>query len=126
MTSRATYAYVSAYDRSRASVGQVRRSETRNITADFTAVIGAQTIASATWRVTSPSVLSISDGAISGKAVTVVGAFQYGGTTSLKVSIVTSGGQTYSHVFDFAVMDCPSFPDEPTVTAGVTSLTVNA
>lgn len=126
MTSRATYAYASAYDRSRVSVGQVRRTEVRTITADFTALIGDQTISSVTWRVNSPSVLSISSGAISGKKVAVLGAFQLGGMADLKATITTSGGETYTQGFEFTVRDCPSYPDEPTVTAGVTSLTVSA
>jgi hypothetical protein len=126
VTTRATYAYASAYDRSRVSVGQFRRAETRTITADFTAVIGNQDIESVTWRVNAPAVLSISSAAISGKTVTVLGAFQLGGHADLKATIQTSGGETYTQGFEFTVRDCPSFPDEPPVTAGVTSLTVSA
>lgn len=125
--SRVTRAYVSGSNRSRVHVGQVNRQEQRTVTADFNGLLAAaDTIAEVAWRCNSPWVLSMSNAAISGKAVTVLADFQSGGHAMLKATITTGAGAIYSQLFDFTVRDCPIFPDENVPATGPYSLTVTA
>lgn len=124
--SRVTRAYASGADRSRVHVGQVWRKESRTVTADFAGLLPAGTsIASATWTVRSPWLVSISDAAISGKTTSVTAAFQYGGCAWMRAVITTNTGETYTQTFEFTVRDCPDFDDE-NPSAGPYSLTVSA
>ena len=123
MSSRATKAYASAYDRSSAQVGQLRRGETRRITVDFTQPLEGETITEAVWRTNCPSVLAMSSGSIVGSIVSITGAFQLGGRADLKVTVETSGGRQLVQIFDFSVRDYPTF-DESSPTAGPYTLTV--
>lgn len=125
--SRATKAYVSAYDRSSVLVGQVRRQEVRPVVADLNAILEAgETIESVTWLCVNPWVCAMSDAAIEGRTVKVTANFQFGGFTSLRATVTTSEGNKYSQVFQFTVRDGAFWVENPPVAAGPFSLTATA
>ena len=124
---RVSRAYVSAYNRVRAQVIQVRRTERRCVVADFNGAIPAsRTIASVTWRCTSPWVAKMSAPAINDREVQVTVDFQFGGFSALKCEATLDNGEIYSQAFECQVRDSPGFFENAPVSAGPFVLSVQA
>jgi len=121
VNSRVTTAYVSAYNRQRPQVAQLRRHESREVVADFRGAIHQDAvIESVEWRCTSPWVCAMSAPAVAsdGKCVSVRADFQFGGFCALKATVALDNGDTMNQVFEFTVRDAPYFFENSPVTAG--------
>lgn len=122
-------ALVSAYDRSRTQVGQVRRQEKRTVVADFNGAIEPdRTIESVTWRCPNPWVLAMSDAAVADdqRSVSVLADFQFGGYAALRATVTLDNGDKLNQVFEFTVRDAPWFWEDAPVTSGPFVLTATA
>lgn len=124
---RVSRAYVSAHNRIGVQVIRVRRTERRNVVADFNGAIPAdQTISSVVWRSTSPWVAKMQNAAINGRETQVTVDFQFGGFSGLKCEATLENGEIYSQLFDCEVRDFPSFFENAPVSAGPFELTAVA
>lgn len=121
---RVTRSYVSAYNRYRVHVGQVRRQERRCVVADFNGAIPAsRSIVAVRWDCTNPWVAKMSAPAINGREVQVTADFQSGGFAALRASVTLDNGEIYNQAFEFTVRDAPCFIENAPTNAGPFTLT---
>ena len=125
--SRATTAYASAYQLDRIHTSRLVRGDVRPLVADFNGAMGkARSIVSATWRVTQPQGVRLSDAEIDGKRVEAIMSAGIG-CSSIKCEATLDNGQVLVQRFWIGVSTGPWYQGEPTPPAtGPYSLTVTA
>lgn len=127
--SRATKAYVSAYDLSRVHQSSLYRFAKRPYVANFNGAMAAgRTIVSATWRIDCPEIAVMSDAAISDdqREVFVMVLAQLGGFATMQAEVTLDDGDKLNQAFRINVREASCFADEPAISAGPYSLTVTA
>lgn len=127
--SRATKAYVSAYDLSRVHQSSLYRFAKRPYVANFNGAMAAgRTIVSATWRIDSPEIAVMSDAAISDdqRETSILLAAQLGGFATIRAEVTLDDGAVLNQVFRVNVREASPFIDDPVIQSGPYSLTVTA
>lgn len=127
--SRATKAYVSAYDLSRVHQSSLYRFAKRPYVADFNGVLTSdQEIVSATWRIDSPeiAVMSAADISADQRSTSIMLAAQLAGFATIRAEVTLDDGSILNQVFEVNVREASCFNDDPALTVGPYSLTVTA
>jgi len=124
--SRATKAYVSAYDRSRVHQSSLYRFEKRRLVANFGALLGERQIRCATWSIDRPEIGVMSDPQISDDAreTSVMFATQLGGWATVRCQITLDSGEQYPQVFRINVRQASWFVDDAPISNGPFSVSV--
>lgn len=125
--SRATKAYVSAYDRSRVHQSSLYRFEQRRLVANFGALLGNdRLIRCATWSIDRPEIGVMSDPQISDDAreTSVMFATQLSGWATVRCQITLDSGEQYPQVFRVNVRQASWFVDDAPLSNGPFSLRV--
>lgn len=127
--SRASKAYVSAFDLSRVHESSLYRFAKRSYIAAFNGAMAAgRTIVSATWRIDCPEIAVMSAAAISEdqRETSILLAAQLGGFATLRAEVTLDDGSVLNQVFRVNVREASCFNDDPAIQTGPYSLTVTA
>lgn len=125
--SRATTAYVSAYDLSRVHQSSLYRFATRRLNANFNGCLPTDDeIQCVTWRIDCPEIAVISDPQITedGRETSVTFAAQLGGFATVQCEVSTVAGSKYNQVFSVNVREASWFGDEPPLQIGPYSVSI--
>jgi hypothetical protein len=128
MSSRATRAYVSAYDRASPHHSRLYRFEKRRYVADFNGALGERLLSSATWRTDAPEIGVMSDAQISQdrRETSIMYASQLCGWANLRCDATLDDGSILTQVFRVNVREASGYFDDPPISSGPVSLTVTA